>query len=85
MRLLPVLVLLSVAPDGGVSHEYLRKVVLAEAACMDADGGLPAVRVDDCIVTCVGEDAQARLVDGGACLARRSGGTRPERRLLGAG
>jgi hypothetical protein len=68
VRLIPLLLLLHAAPDGEVTPEFQRDVALAMAACMDADGGVPPVRIGDCVVTCVNDLGEARLVDGGTCL-----------------
>ena len=68
MKTLWLVAFLFVSADAGMSRAEFRDIVLAEARCMDSDGGVPAVRVGDCVVTCVGEDATVALVDGGVCL-----------------
>lgn len=67
MRAFAVVALLRVTADGGVSPEIRREIILAMAACLDSDGGLPPVRVGGCTITCVGDWGEARQVDGGAC------------------
>ena len=68
-RMLRVAVwLLLVAPDGGLTEQEVTEVLHAEVRCFDNDGGIPAQRIGNCVVTCVGEDSTTRLVDGGVCF-----------------
>ena len=40
---------------------------LARSNCFNADGGVSVHRIGACVVTCLGEDSTAVLVDGGSC------------------
>ena len=60
--------LLLVAPDGGLTEQEILEVLHAEVRCFDNDGGIPAQRIGNCVVTSVGEDSTTLLVDGDVCF-----------------
>lgn len=60
--------LLLVAPDGGLTEQERIEVLDARVRCFDNDGGIPAQRIGNCVVTCVGDDSTTVSVDGGVCF-----------------
>ena len=67
-----VTALLLVSPDAGAaSLDEAGAISLARSNCFDADGGVSVHRIGACVVTCLGEDSTAVLVDGGSCPVAR--------------
>ena len=67
-----VTALLLVSPDAGpASLDEAGAIGLARSNCFNADGGVSVHRIGACVVTCLGEDSTAVLVDGGSCPVSR--------------